>query len=59
MEIVKITLVGGMELFVAFNELTKFKAQIANIEKLEGLAMEEKDFHAIPVSNQSAIFFEP
>ena len=56
--VVKITLVGGMELYVSFDELPSFKANIANIEKLEGLEMSQKDYHAIPASNQSEMFFD-
>lgn len=58
MKIVKITLRGGMELHVAFDELTKFKAFIANIYRLEGIDMSEKDYHAIPADNRTAMFFD-
>lgn len=57
MKVVKITLVGGTELYVPIDELQTFKAQRANIKKLEGLEMSQEDYSAIPASNQSAMFF--
>lgn len=57
MKVIKITLNGGMGLFVPFDELDKFDAYIADIQELKGIEMSEKDYHQIPVSNQSNIFF--
>jgi len=47
-----------MELWVSFDELSSFKANIANIEKLEGLEMSQEDYAAISTTKQSAMFFE-
>lgn len=58
MKVIKITLNGGMELFVPFDELNKFNAHLADIQDLEGIEMSEKDYGKVPVSNQSNIFFK-
>lgn len=58
MKIIKITLNGGLILFVPFDEINKFSAHIADIRELEGIEMSEKDYHRIPASNQSNIFFK-
>ena len=56
-EVVKVTLERGMKLYILFEDLTKFKANIANISKLEPIIMSDKKYSEIPISNQSDIFF--
>ena len=58
MKVVKVTIAGDIKLFIKFDELDNFDAYIADIHKLEGIEMTEKDYNNIPISNQSHIFFK-
>ena len=58
MKVVKATLHGGIELFIPFDELNKFSTHVADIDKLEGVELTEKDYYKIPASNQHRIFFK-
>lgn len=51
MKIVKINFNDGMELFIPFDELDKFEASIADIQRLEGIEMTEEDYHKLPGVN--------
>lgn len=54
MKIVKVTLNGGMVLFIPFEELNEFdvsEASIVGIQELEAVEMPEKDYNELPGLN--------
>lgn len=58
MKIVKITLKNDMVIYAKFSALERFKAEIVDIVKLEGIEMSEEKYNKIPASNQVEMLFE-